>query len=276
MRFPLSTRISTTIRRAHTDTITEGGNGGAIYGDLPASTRNSTFYNNRTDRYGGALHLAPSPSGPQPSSLVVASTFGANAGSATSGGTGGGEFHARPVGLQRSNDTFDSIASLAGGALYNRGAEVTISQGTLVKSVNNPPAAVGSLPGAYTNASATASTTFINSALIGTCNGVPPTAAIGNLEAGNGLTDSCNLSGSSMPNLAVQSLAFGAPVDNGRHTPTRMSEVTSVMLGAAQSGNCELTDPCGFVRGSLSLCDVGAVQTAAIDDSPFRQGFEAE
>jgi hypothetical protein len=37
-----------------------------------------------------------------------------------------------------------------------------------------------------------------------------------------------------------------------------------------------LTDQRGFVRTNLALCDVGAVQTQAIDDTIFRHGFEGD
>jgi hypothetical protein len=273
----VNSNIHDNISRAHTSAgITTGGNGGAIYSELPLSIRNSTFYNNRADLYGGALHLVPSPSGPQPPSLVAASTFSANATTATSGATGGGAVYARETGLQLSNDTFDSNASFAGGTVYNRGAAIAISQSTLIKSVTNPPGAVGNLVGAYTSASTTTSTTFINSALVGTCSGVPPIAAIGNLEAGNGFTNSCNLSGSSTANLAVQQLDLGVLANNGGPTLTRMPGAASAMLGAAQANSCELTDQRGFVRTNLALCDVGAVQTQAIDDTIFRHGFEGD
>ena len=109
---------------------------------------------------------------------------------------------------------------------------------------------------------------------MGTCWGVAPSAAIGDIEAGNGFTNSCNLTGSSIPNVATQNLKLGSLADNGGPTLTRVPGASSVAIAAADATHCVATDQRGFQRQDPDVCDAGAVQTAAIDDYIFASGFE--
>lgn len=261
---------------AHTysGAATPGGYGGGVSSELPIIIVRSTFASNTADLYGGAAHLYSSGPGIVGASVIQASTFSGNATAATSGGTGGGAIFATLTAVDISNSTFDADSSLAGGVLYNTGANVIFSQSTLYKSFSNPAGFVGSLIAAPANNSATTATSFVNSLLVGTCWGVAPSAAIGDIEAGNGFTNSCNLTGSSIPNVATQNLKLGSLADNGGPTLTRVPGASSVAIAAADATHCVATDQRGFQRQDPDVCDAGAVQTAAIDDYIFASGFE--
>lgn len=260
--------------RAHTTTVVEGGLGGGIYSELPLYIKGSMLSGNRADRYGGALAVDMSATGLKWTTNVITSTLSANRTMATSGATGGGAVYARETQMGFYLDTFVDNRAFGGGVLYNTGAQINFSQCTLVKSVSNPPGAVGSLIGAYTNANRSTLTEIENSLLAGTCNGVMPSAPSGNIEAGNGFTNSCNMSGTSVANVALGSLQLGPLADNGGPTLTQMPGPGSVMRGAAYANDCSSIDQRGYTRTHPAICDVGSVQVSAVNDILFRNGFE--
>lgn len=260
----IDSRISNNDAIVFIDNIT-GGAGGGVYSAQPVTVLRSTFSGNHASLRGGGASLVDAV---EPS-RIDSSTFDNNATTATSGNTGGGALDVGATSVDIVNSTFDADSSLYGGVVYNRASNVQVRQSTLTKG-NNPAGFQGSLLYAL----AGSSTTFTNTLLAGTCAGLPPSAAAGNMEAGNGLTNSCNLSGSSQPNIALGSLALAALANNGGATATRLPGAGSSMLGAADASQCPSLDQRGYARPSAAVCDIGAVQVAAEDDVVFRDGLE--
>ncbi len=240
------------------------GTGGGIHSARPLTLLRSSVRGNQASLRGGGMALVDATVG----SLIDSSTFFSNATTAGTGNRGGGAVHIDSTSLSIVNSTFDANTSIYGGTLFNQGSTLDVRQTTLAKG-SNPVGFQGSVLGAL----GTGSTSFINSLLIGTCYGVAPTAAVGDMEAGNGFTNSCNLSGSSQPNIALGSLNLGALAFYGGLTPTRKPGAGSAMLGAAVVSQCPSLDQRGYERQNAGVCDVGAVQRAVIDDVIFRDGF---
>jgi hypothetical protein len=175
-----------------------------------------------------------------------------------------------------SNNSFTVDAAAAGargGAIGFRnstGLRVILRHVTIVPPAFAPVGIVGSAIGGIGSGAIDLS----NSIVRGSCGinaGVLQNNA-GNIETPGsscGLDVQANSSG-----IAVAAVALGALGDNGGPTPTHLPADNSFAVDRGSVPQCLDVDQRGFDRPAGLRCDVGAVETGAINDRVFRNGFE--